>query len=476
MRQITVRACLVIVLLLWSGMTVCWGQNGNLTDQWEEKPLILQSGTVLVGADAVWVPVSILEAYLDRAFQFDKTDTRAYLSVAQPDFRLENGALDVKILDGVTLNFMTREFNGVFYLNVYGLEPLLGLHVTTDAGGSVIISKPQTAERRKLNTVRKKWRPQGKINLVWDAIGTVDTDLIRQPAIPGLQVLSPTWFSIGEDGLVSSRADIRYVKTAHQKGYKVWALVNNSFDKDLTRRILSSPYTQDRIIKQLLVYSSLYDLDGINIDFENVYMEDKDRLTAFIARIAAALKLQGVVVSADVTVPDGSDNWSKCYDREKLAAIVDYIMVMTYDEHWAAGTKSGSVASLGWVERGISNMLQQVPAEKLLLGLPFYTRQWAEDKNGKLAGRGKTMSMADVDKTIREKRLTPVWLADQGQYYTEFYEQEKRHRIWLEEERSLGLKVALVDKYNLAGVASWRKGFEKETVWPVIHSGLQKSK
>lgn len=476
MRQIAVRTCIVVVLLLWSGIAVCWGQNGKLTDTLEEKPLVLENGTVLAGEGAIWVPVNILETYLDRPFQFDQKDKRAYLSVAQPDFRLENGALDVKLLDGVTLNFLTRDFNGIAHLNVYGLEPVLGIHITTDARGSVVISKQQTTERRKLNTVREKWRPQGKINLVWDAIGTVDTDLIRQPVIPGLQVLSPTWFSIGEGGLVSSRADMRYVKAAHQKGYKVWALVNNSFDKDLTRQILNSPYTQDRVIKQLLVYSSLYNLDGINIDFENVYMEDKDRLTAFIERITAALKLQGVTVSVDVTVPDGSDNWSKCYDREKLAEFVDYVMVMTYDENWAAGTKSGSVASIGWVEQGVNNMLRQVPAEKLLLGLPFYTRQWTEDSNGRLQGKGKTMSMADVDKTIREKQLTPAWLEDQGQYYTEFYEQEKRYRIWLEEERSISLKVALVDKYHLAGVASWRKGFEKETIWPVIHSGLQKSK
>jgi len=300
-------------------------------------------------------------------------------------------------------------------------------------------------------------------------------DLLRETAITGLNVLSPTWFAIANpSGLLSNKADRSYVEQAHNKGYKVWALITNSFDPDLTHEILSDSKAQQQVIDQLLLYASYYNLDGINLDFENIYEYDKNNLSSFVEKISTALKQQNLVVSVDLTVPSNAANWSKCYDRIRLGKAADYVMVMTYDEHWSKSPVSGSVASYGWVKSGIEKTLLAIPKEKLLMGLPFYTREWEEQSDGtdNPHVRSQTLTMAGAEEKIKNNHLDVQWLDDQGQYYTEYEQDGKRYRIWLEEERSLALKADLVGKYQLAGVASWRKGFEKQSVWTVLNNKL----
>ncbi len=277
--------------------------------------------------------------------------------------------------------------------------------------------------------------------------------------------MSPTWFAVAaERGTVANKAAGKYVKDAHEKGYKVWPLISNSFDPDMTKQFLADESAQDRAIRQLLIFSALYDLDGINIDFENVYDDDRDRLTAFVARLTDRLKQQGMVMSIDATVPSGVPMWSNCYDRAALAKLVDYFMVMTYDEHWRTSPIAGSVASIGWVERGIVSTLKYVPKEKLLMGVPFYTREWRETDlgYGRAHVRSATMWMSDVETRILQYKLTPRWLENAGQYYIEYADEGYRYKVWIEEAKSIGLKVDLANKYGLAGVAAWRRALRKK--------------
>lgn len=203
--------------------------------------------------------------------------------------------------------------------------------------------------------------------------------------IDGLDVIVPTWFSVINDkGYILNKGDYKYVENAHNKGYKVWALIDNNFDKELTSKILKSSDAKKNIINQLLIYSSIYNLDGINIDFENVYYEDKDRFTNFISELTQTLKQQNISVSIDITVPSASPTWSKFYDRQKLGKIVDYCMLMAYDETPGDSKLSGPVASINWVTKGITDTIKSgIPGEKLILGIPFYTRQWEEAKDTK---------------------------------------------------------------------------------------------
>ncbi|WP_019553466.1 glycosyl hydrolase family 18 protein [Propionispira raffinosivorans] len=309
-----------------------------------------------------------------------------------------------------------------------------------------------------------------KINLVWQPTFEAVNNLASLDKVPGMNVIAPSWFSIvGTNGFIKNCADESYVANAHAKGYKVWALITNSFDPDLTSAVLHDPKARQYVVNQLQFFIEKYNLDGINLDFENIYDEDKDALTAFVREIKTALEQTGTIVSMDITVPSETSRWSTCYNRQALGETVDYVMLMAYDEHWRTSPVSGSVASIGWVETGIINTLKSVPAHKLILGIPFYMRKW-EENNGKVTA--KTLTMDAAENLIREKQLQPQWMADQGQYYFEYEEDGKLYRVWQEDARSIALKVGLADKYQLPGVAAWRKGFEKPEIWAVIDKSL----
>lgn len=314
----------------------------------------------------------------------------------------------------------------------------------------------------------------GQLSVLWDwqAPGEKSGRLAEQPRLPGVNVLSPSWFIIAnEKGKIKDKkgnASLDYVRQAHERGYQVWALITNDFNPDMTKKLLASPMGRANAVREMKSLAKKYQLDGINIDFENIHPEDKDRLTDFVGEISRALQAEGLTVSMDITIPSSSGMWSRCYDRRALAEQVDYLMLMAYDEHSAASTVSGSVASLGWVEKGITATLAEgVPPRKLLLGMPLYMRIWQEDiKTGK--AKGKTLSMSQAEQMIAERGLAPVWLPEAGQYYFEYAEGKSRYRVWQENRRSLALKASLVSRYDLAGGAYWRSTLETPDVWETL--------
>lgn len=311
----------------------------------------------------------------------------------------------------------------------------------------------------------------GQISVLWDwqAPGEKASRLAEQNKLPGVNVLSPSWFIIAnEKGKIKDKkgnASLDYVRQAHARGYQVWALITNDFNPDMTKKLLGSPMGRANAVREMKSLAKKYQMDGINIDFENIYPEDKDRLTDFVGEISRALQAEGLIVSMDITIPSSSGMWSRCYDRRGLAEQVDYLMLMAYDEHSAASTISGSVASLGWVEKGITSTLAEgVPPKKLLLGMPLYMRIWQEDiKTGK--AKGKTLSMSQAEQMITDRGLAPVWLPEAGQHYFEYTEGGSRYRVWQENRRSLALKASLVSRYDLAGGAYWRSTLETTDVW-----------
>ncbi|MDD4503809.1 MAG: glycosyl hydrolase family 18 protein, partial [Clostridiaceae bacterium] len=316
---------------------------------------------------------------------------------------------------------------------------------------------------------------QGKINMTWEYVGNKNPDVSKLKSISGLDVVSPTWFKIvDKQGTVSNKADSGYVKWAHSNGHKVWALVGNGSDPDATHGFLNNTDIREKIYQQLLIYAKLYELDGINIDFENIYLKDKGMLTQFMRELTPLLKEQGLVVSIDVTFRSSSENWSMCYDRKALSDVVDYMAVMAYDQHWASSPVAGSVAELEWVEKGIRRILEEVPNEKVLLGLPFYTRVWKEELvDGRVKVSSSAASMDSVEKILSEKKPEVIWDEESGQHYAEYKVGKVTHKIWIEDDKSINLKSSLVHKYDLAGAASWRKGFESEDIWAVLEDNLK---
>ncbi len=310
-----------------------------------------------------------------------------------------------------------------------------------------------------------------KINLVWEYVYR-NTPAPPEDKINGIDVLSPTWFYIKDsEGNLGNKADKAYLNDVRNKGYQIWGLVTNSFNSELTHTVLNDEALTRKVIAQLLFYASLYDMDGINIDFEYVKDEDRDALTNFVGTLRYYTEIQGLNLSIDVMIPT---SWTVEYDRAALSNFVDYVAVMTYDEHWSKCPTAGSVASHGWVEKAVINTLKEVPPEKLLLGIPLYTRIWKEwEENGEHKISSKSMSMEDVRNLVNEKNLYVQWLDYEKQYYIEYSENNATYKVWIEDGRSIAHRLGLAEKYDLAGTACWRKGFEDESVWDIFDDVLK---
>jgi spore germination protein YaaH len=323
------------------------------------------------------------------------------------------------------------------------------------------------------------WKLTGKrINLTWEAVYTANPDTSAIGDLTGVNVVSPTWFELQNgSGQIGSKADAGYSAWARSKGMQVWGLVSNGFDPERTHKALAGYDTRLKMIRQLLAYAKTFHLQGINIDFESVKTEDKDNLVQFVREMTPLLHEQGLVVSIDVTPKSNSELWSLFLDRKRLAESVDYMIVMAYDEHWASSPESGSVASLPWTENSLVRILQEdgVPKDKLILGMPLYTRIWTEKPNGSggVDVSSKTLGMDSVQKLIKEKKLTPRLSEDTGQHYVEFQEDGATKKIWIEDETSIRKRAELVKKYGLAGAATWRRGFESSNIWAALDETLQ---
>ncbi|RED56713.1 glycosyl hydrolase family 18 protein [Cohnella lupini] len=324
------------------------------------------------------------------------------------------------------------------------------------------------------------WKGTGKrINLTWEAVYSANPDTSKIGALAGVNVVSPTWFELVDGkGKIRSIADSSYSTWARSKGIQVWGLFSNGFEPDRTHTALASYESRFAMIQQMLAYAKTFKLQGINIDFENVYTKDKDNLVQFMREMTPIMHEQNLVVSIDVTPISNSEMWSAFLDRERLGSIVDFMMVMAYDEHWAASPVAGSVSSLPWVETSIKRILEEdgVPSDKLILGMPLYTRMWTDNPTAdKEEDRmsSKTMDMDAVNELIKEKKLKPVYSEETGQNYVEFKEGTTIKKIWIEDATSIQARALLAKKYNLAGVASWRRGFESSDIWGVLDKELQ---
>lgn len=301
------------------------------------------------------------------------------------------------------------------------------------------------------------------INLTWDyTYGKVkNTDKIKE--IKGVNVVSPTWFSIiNKEGEILDKGNVEYVKKYNDLGHEVWPLINNNFDPDLTHEILSKASTREKMIKDIVDNYKDYRVQGINIDFENVHLKTKDFLTQFVRELYPMFKEANMYVSIDITGISQSENWSMFYDRKRLQETVDYMILMAYDQHWASSPVAGSVAQYSWVENSVLGVLQYIPRDKLILGIPFYTRLWKEEGD-KVSS--EAFPMERINRFIEENNIDLVWDEKSHQYYGEKKEGNAKYRFWLEDATSLEIKSSLIHKYDLAGIASWRKGFESEDIW-----------
>ncbi|MED4015220.1 glycosyl hydrolase family 18 protein [Sutcliffiella cohnii] len=333
----------------------------------------------------------------------------------------------------------------------------------------------QKEEKIDTNRVQLPW----PIQLTWEAVYSFNPDTSKLPNMPGVNIVSPTWFHIqNEKGDISNLGSLEYVNWAKEEGYQIWALFANDFqDLDMTHEVFSSYEKRQKMIRQLLQYSEMYELDGINLDIENVRLEDGPFITQFVREAVPYFHRAGLVVSMDITFISTSPTWSLFYEREELAELVDYLIVMAYDEHWGTSPVAGSVASLPWVESNLKSLLKVVPHDRLILGIPLYTRLWKEEvtENGNIQVTSRALSMDAANDWLEENELTPSYDEKTKQNYVEYVDEEEKatYKMWLEDETSLAKRVQLVHQYQLAGMATWSRVFANDSAWEVMSKNSQ---
>lgn len=305
-----------------------------------------------------------------------------------------------------------------------------------------------------------------KVCLVWHQVTSMEanrtlTKLLNQTK--GVNVVSPTWFALTDnEGNFTSLADRSYVDSLHNQGIQVWALIDN-FSKDVqTEILLSRTSVRQKLISGLMEQVETYDLDGLNLDFESLKESAGPHYIQFIRELSVACRQKQIVLSVDNYVPA---SYNAYYNRREQGIVADYVIIMGYDEHYSGG-EAGPVASYPYVKNGIEGTLKEVPKNKVINAIPFYTRVWKEHADGTTSS--DALGIADAKAWVDSNQVSLHWQDEIGLYYGEISNAEVRKEIWLEEETSIGLKMDLIRDYDLAGVACWKLGFEPASIWEVV--------
>lgn len=310
-----------------------------------------------------------------------------------------------------------------------------------------------------------------EINLVWHQVTnqTANDGLLNLLSkTKGITTVSPTWFTVADEkGSVTSLASETYVTRAHNAGVEVWALCGDVDAETVNmHELLSYTSRREKLINNLIANAIKYNLDGINIDFERIGKDTGPHFVQFIRELSVKCRSNGIILSVDNYAP----GYTSYYNRKEQGIVADYVITMAYDEHTNASGESGSVASYNYVKKAIENTLKEVPAEKTIIAVPFYTRLWKETTNedGTIDITSQAYGMQQAANVFTDHGVEAQWDEETKQYYGEFESGGALYKMWLEEDSSIEAKMELINAASVAGVASWKMGLEKASVWNVI--------
>ena len=348
--------------------------------------------------------------------------------------------------------------------------------VATDDGYIGYIDKKKVGEAEKTKFERSFKKEEysyltmdSKVNMVWHQVTSTDANAYFADAtanMTGVNVISPTWFYLTDtSGNIASIASADYVSKAHEKGLQVWGLIDNFTQEVSTTETLSSTAARQNIISQLIQAAQDVGMDGINVDFESLSEDVGTHFLEFLRELSIECHKNNLVLSVDNPVPE---DFTSHYDRAEQGRVVDYVIIMGYDEHYV-GSEAGSVASLPWVEQGIQDTLDEVPAKRVINAIPFYTRLW-RTTGGNVTS--EAIGMDQAQQTIADNNVETYWDKTTSQNYGKYDIDNSTYQIWLEDAQSVAEKVKLVSKYDLAGVSAWKLGFENNGIWQVISDNL----
>ena len=345
------------------------------------------------------------------------------------------------------------------------------IKVTTATGYTGYIKKTEASDTFEYIREEKNYETNNynmkddKVTLAWFQVSGVagnsgiDNNIATAS---GVNVLAPTWYSVTDSsGSMSCYASAGLVNKMHQRGTDVWALVSD-FDTNVDFAALySSKKARTNMVNTLINDAEKYGFDGINLDFENIKSAYAKDYLQFVRELSIECERKGLVLSTDNYKPEA---YNRCYNLKEQSRFVDYVIVMAYDEHYA-GTDAGSVASLPFVKEAVEDTVQLVGKEHVIAGIPFYTRIWTTT-DGNTTSRAVGMQAA-VEQLNSDGQVA-LWNDDCGQYVASYTVGNSTRQIWFEEEKSIEAKMQVIQENDVAGVAGWKLGLEKSSVWSVI--------
>lgn len=433
--------------------------------------------------DKVWVKDD--KVYLNLTYVQEFTDLDAYITKDPYRIAIQYKFKNVKTVT-VKKNTSIRYRGGIKSAILTSVKKGIKLRlieemenwdqVATDDGYIGYIDKKKVGEAEKTKFERSFKREQysyltmdSKVNMVWHQVTSTDANAYFADAtanMTGVNVISPTWFYLTDtSGNIASIASADYVSQAHEKGLQVWGLIDNFTQEVSTTETLSSTAARQNIISQLIQAAQDVGMDGINVDFESLSEDVGTHFLEFLRELSIECHKNNLVLSVDNPVPE---DFTSHYDRAEQGRVVDYVIIMGYDEHYV-GSEAGSVASLPWVEQGIQDTLDEVPAKRVINAIPFYTRLW-RTTGGNVTS--EAIGMDQAQQTIADNNVETYWDKTTSQNYGKYDIDNSTYQIWLEDAQSVAEKVKLVSKYDLAGVSAWKLGFENSGIWQVISDNL----
>lgn len=433
--------------------------------------------------DKVWVKDD--KVYLNLTYVQEFTDLDAYITKDPYRIAIQYKFKNVKTVT-VKKNTSIRYRGGIKSAILTSVKKGIKLRlieemenwdqVATDDGYIGYIDKKKVGEAEKTKFERSFKKEEysyltmdSKVNMVWHQVTSTDANAYFADAtanMTGVNVISPTWFYLTDtSGNIASIASADYVSQAHEKGLQVWGLIDNFTQEVSTTETLSSTAARQNIISQLIQAAKDVGMDGINVDFESLSEDVGIHFLEFLRELSIECHKNNLVLSVDNPVPE---DFTSHYDRAEQGRVVDYVIIMGYDEHYV-GSEAGSVASLPWVEQGIQDTLDEVPAERVINAIPFYTRLW-RTTGGNVTS--EAIGMDQAQQTIADNNVETYWDKTTSQNYGKYDIDNSTYQIWLEDAQSVAEKVKLVSKYDLAGVSAWKLGFENNGIWQVISDNL----
>ena len=433
--------------------------------------------------DKVWVKDD--KVYLNLTYVQEYTDLDAYITKDPYRIAIQYKFKNVKTVT-VKKNTSIRYRGGIKSAILTSVKKGTKLRlieemenwdqVATDDGYIGYIDKKKVGEAEKTKFERSFKKEEysyltmdSKVNMVWHQVTSTDANAYFADAtanMTGVNVISPTWFYLTDtSGNIASIASADYVSQAHEKGLQVWGLIDNFTQEVSTTETLSSTAARQNIISQLIQAAQDVGMDGINVDFESLSEDVGTHFLEFLRELSIECHKNNLVLSVDNPVPE---DFTSHYDRAEQGRVVDYVIIMGYDEHYV-GSEAGSVASLPWVEQGIQDTLDEVPAKRVINAIPFYTRLW-RTTGGNVTS--EAIGMDQAQQTIADNNVETYWDKTTSQNYGKYDIDNSTYQIWLEDAQSVAEKVKLVSKYDLAGVSAWKLGFENNGIWQVISDNL----